>query len=194
MPRATTRRIPLEQFLQRRKFRRWVLTPAAAAIVLALILLDRRGWLLYRGDDWQAYHDRSFLVQRVIDGDTLVLATPGGPEPKTRVRVWGIDTPELARPQEGTPAESFADEAAQHVRDLCEGRIVRLTLEHHRMRDPFGRLIAHVWTPEGTLLSESLLSAGLARADSRWSHAMVDRFAMLERQARHEKAGIWAGR
>ena len=55
------------------------------------------------------------LVQRVVDGDTIVLA--GG----ERVRYVGMDTPEVT----GAP-EFFGPEATQANRRLVEGRRVRL--------------------------------------------------------------------
>ena len=67
-----------------------------------------------------------------------------------------------------------------------------LTLEPHRTRGSFGRLLAHAQLPDGSSLNEALLAAGLARADDRWPHSLVGRYAQLERIARREGLGIWS--
>ena len=41
------------------------------------------------------------------------------------------------------------------------------------------------------MLNEELLAAGLARADSYSSHRHVERFAMLEMQAKYDHVGLW---
>ncbi len=53
-------------------------------------------------------------VQRVVDGDTLVLGTG------ERVRLIGVNTPETKRPN--TPVEYFGREATEFTRRLVEGK------------------------------------------------------------------------
>jgi len=75
----------------------------------------------------------SARVERVIDGDTLVLE--GG----RRVRLLGIDAPERGRPG--------ADAATARLRELVEGRRVRLEFAAPlagRTEDRYGRLLARV--------------------------------------------------
>ena len=162
---------------------------------VALAVADRR-WL-YRGGALGRYDGRTFQVIRVIDGDTLDVDVPDahaprGPSATTRVRLWGIDTPEVAKPDFNEPGEPFADAAADFTRNLCAGRHVTLHLESHRLRGRFGRVLAFVTLSDGTMLNERLLAAGLATADDRFSHRHFDRFALIEQQARHEKLGLWA--
>jgi endonuclease YncB( thermonuclease family) len=182
----------VEVFLRRR--RRAPLLAALAGLLLlaAAAWADRRGLLLYTGDDVARYDGGSFMVARVVDGDTLDLAVPDGAWRTTRVRLWGVDTPELARPEEGRPAEPRADEARRRSAELAEGERVRLELEPSRVRDRYGRLLAFVHLPDGTLLNEHLLSEGLAEADDRWPHRRVERFDLLEDGARRKRAGVWA--
>lgn len=174
-PTAPTR-LPLSAFLHGRRWWPWTLALAAAIGLVVLIILDRHGYLLYRGDDWLTYHNRWFRVER-IEGSTLVLATPRSPHP-TSVRVWGIDEP--------VGSAWDPDQTAALVRGASDQLSVRLTLEHHRTRDSSDRVLAHVWLADGSLLSEQLVSRGLARAHSPWSHAFDQRLAMLERQAQRE--------
>jgi endonuclease YncB( thermonuclease family) len=94
---------------------------------------------------------------RVADGDTIVVRGGGGQE--TRVRLIGIDTPEL-----GTAA-SFR--SALFAAELLEdARRIELEPDPVQPRDKYGRTLGWIWliTPAGEelLLQEELLRAGLA--------------------------------
>lgn len=171
-----------------------ILVSLLALLVLAgLILADRKGWLFKTGDMGR-YDHQSFLVAHVVDGDTLDVAAGDGDKPTTRVRFWGVDAPEMDHPGSPQPREPFALEAANLTRSLAEGNHVILILESHRIRDRYGRLLAYIELPDGRVLNEELLSAGLAHADSRWPHSQVDRYARIEEQAKHDKRGLWGAR
>ena len=162
-------------------------------LVIALIIADRQGWLIAPAvDDLNAYDGAAVLVERVIDGDTLVVMLPDAlhGELTTTIRLWGIDCPETAR--FGSPDEPWAREALILARDLADGRIVRLTLEPHRPRDSFDRVLAHVQCADGRGLAEALLDAGLARADPRWRHRLAGRYEQLEVAARRRGEGLWS--
>lgn len=182
----------LDAFLRRRRRRPWWVGLLVIAACVVLILADRQGLLLYDGDDLARYDGERFVVTRVVDGDTLLIAARDGDRSATRVRLWGIDTPELARPDLGRPAAPFAEEAKARAAALAEGITVRLILEPGRVRDRYDRLLAFVELPDGTLLNEQLLLEGLAEADDRWPHQYVERFELLEEQAQKSGAGMWA--
>ena len=77
---------------------------------------------------------RVFRVERVIDGDTLVVRYDGE---STSVRLWGIDTPER-----GEPGADEATEALKKRVADCRGVIrIRFIPSEHK-RDHFGRLLA----------------------------------------------------
>jgi micrococcal nuclease len=184
----------LAQFLQRRGRRRTL-----AAILIPLVLgllswLDHRGHLIYGGSDLARYHDQTFAVARVVDGDTLHVQAPDGSRPTTVIRLWGIDTPEVARRRDGVdlPAQPFAEEAKALTRGLCEGKKVRLKLESHSTRDRYGRLLAHVELADGEVLNERLLTEGLARFEARFSHDRLSTYDRLEREAKRSRRGLWA--
>jgi len=186
--------MPLEQFLHRRRIRRIVVTIGLILVVSALILADRNGLLLYRGTDYDRYHEKTFAVARIVDGDTLHIQTPDGHKRTTVVRLWGVDTPEIAKRNNGQlvrPAEPFADQARQFTVDLCQGKQVRVYLEKHNQRGKYGRLLAHVRLPDKTWLNERLLEAGLASADRRFSHSRYDHYQQLQREAKQAKQGMW---
>lgn len=190
-PRRVASPVDVVRRLARRRRRPWL-------VLLALILLaavawaDRRGWLLYDGGDLRRYDGQTVIVSHVADGDTIEVRSPDRDRATTRVRLWGIDAPERARPEENRLAEPFAEEARTVTRDLVLDRPVTLRLEPHETRDRYGRLLAFVELADGSLLNEHLLAQGMARAEHRWSHRHVDRFALIERQARNDRRGIWS--
>lgn len=128
---------------------------------------------------------REVQVWRVIDGDTLELVDG------TKVRLIGVDTPELAH--SGHPTEPLAEEAAWFTKQFLATGPVRLELDPYERQDRFGRLLAYVWVGD-RMLNEQLLLAGLARArlEFGYSEARKVRFAQAEAQARQAKRGIWS--
>lgn len=138
------------------------------------------------------YHGVRARVGRVIDGSTLEVLVPDPErgEAVTLIRLWGVLGPRPAAPERR--ADPLAGEARRLAATLAAGRNVVLDLETQRTRDPWGRVLAHVRLPGGMSLNERLLAAGLARADERWPHARLTRYAGVERAARRGAAGLWA--
>ena len=135
-------------------------------------------------DEWSRVR-----VAHVIDGDTLVAERDDGT--RTRVRLLGIDTPELGR--DGEADEPWAREARDLARRLVEGREVTLLRDPQvRDRDDYGRLLRHVRLLEGRLLEEELLRAGYAEVYERARFERKALFRRLERQARTAGIGIWS--
>ena len=113
-------------------------------------------------------------VFRVIDGDTLEVRHHGRSE---RVRVEGIDCPELKQP--------YGKEAKRAVMALVIGSPVTMKT-YGRSRD--GALRADVFLGNGRRLSQILLEEGLA-----WKVATEDSHGDdLEEGARYAKRGLWA--
>ena len=181
---------PPPVFARRQRWRRRLIWVAGLVVFVALVVADHRGGFGYRGTDLQRYEGQSFRVVAVIDGDTLDVEAHDGDHASTRVRVWGIDCPELARDRRA--AEPWADHAAERARDLAYGESVRLRLQAHRVRDRFGRLLAFVELPGGRDLAGTLLREGLAVADDRWPHDRLSAYAQLEAEARHAGRRLWA--
>lgn len=160
--------------------------------ILALIVADRQGWLLHSGGDWNRYDNRTVRVVTIVDGDTLDVEIPDGDRATTRIRLWGVDTPEAANAGENKPAQPFSKEATDLTRTLALHQTVRLRLQAHRVRDIYGRLLAYIELPDGSILNERLLAAGVARHDPRFEHRHNDRFGLIEKQAKVDKVGLWA--
>ncbi|MEM6457975.1 MAG: thermonuclease family protein [Planctomycetota bacterium] len=180
------------RYLQRRRKRRRVAAAGLLVVGAVLFVVDRSGLLLHAGSDWARYHGQTHRVAGVIDGDTLDLAVRDGRRSTTRVRLWGVDTPELGR--DGRPAERGAEAARRRAEALALDQPVKLTLQRHRVRDRFGRLLAFVELPDGRSLNATLIAEGLSPADTRWSHDRLGTHATLQTEARRRGAGLWSDR
>lgn len=177
-------------------------------IILVLVgLADQHELLIYEqgkdlgpearaaAADLRRYDGQWTQVVSVTDGDTLRIDLADEDGEPTRVRLWGIDTPERERRlADGTtvPAEPGAEAAYVFAEDLADGQRVRLRLVDTRTRGGYGRLLAYVELPDGTLLNERLLEAGLAEAVDKWEHPMVERFGLIQLQAQREGLGLWS--
>jgi endonuclease YncB( thermonuclease family) len=139
--------------------------------------------------DFEKYHAKTFTAINVVDGDTIDIDVPDGEYNRTRIRLWGIDTPETKNPKLGVMY--FGPEAAEFATKLVLGRQVTVYLEEHRTRGYYGRLLAYVQLPDRRFLNEVLLTEGFAYADLRFKHSFFNKYKQLEANARSQKKGLW---
>ncbi len=166
---------------------------ATAAVLLAICVGDQYG-IFGRvakpvGEDFTRYNGKSFRVTRVVDGDTIDIDAPDRGVPATRIRLWGVDTPETKAP--GKPVQHFGPEATTFTSRSCEDKIVRLELISGNTRGKYHRLLAYVQLPDGTMLNRELIRQGYGYADPRFSHPRKSEFSQLQDQAREAGAGLW---
>ncbi|HDY65881.1 MAG TPA: hypothetical protein ENH84_06585 [Phycisphaerae bacterium] len=174
----------------RRLGRKLLLWTAVVTAVLALIAADQGGLFGQRqGPDMPRYHGKTFRVTRVMDGDTFDVEIPDGRWGCTRIRLWGVDTPETVKPD--WPVEHFGPEASQFTRRAIHRGDVRLELLPHRTRDKYGRLLGYAYLPDGRMLNRVLIENGLGFADPRFNHPYKTEFARLQAAARRNKRGLW---
>ncbi len=205
--------------------RRAVKYLAGMLIVLGLIVADRMGVFGTSGDlnrdrdrknrsrkyrpgsaaikrnsaaDMQTYHDKLFQVVNVVDGDTLDLGQVDAfmDKPVTRIRLWGVDTPETVKPN--TPRQHFGPQASEFTGGFCLGKTVRIELVKDRnTRDKYGRLLAYVFSDPNDYLNQclnaELIRQGYGYYDPRYYHPRKVEFAELQRNARQDGKGLWAG-
>lgn len=171
------------------------LGPVGATIVIAMVLLfilaQRSGWFV-TGSDWETYHNKTFMVTYVVDGDTLHVNHPDGQKRTTTIRFWGIDTPEINHGKGGPPDQPFGREARDLAVKLADGKMVTLQLDPADQRGKYGRLLAYVILPDGRSLNEILIEQGLAHADMRFNHHLIDHYKTLEDKAKRQHKGMWA--
>jgi len=156
---------------------------------------------------------KKYHCKSVYDGDTLTL------NDGSKVRLLGIDTPELKEKQ------PFALEAKEYTNKYCHGKDIWLTFieesggggnDDTKNKDHYGRLLAFIWVPlednEGATkrgkrprqssssnaqwlcINEGLVAAGLAHAytpsKSKKPHNHAKLLAM-QKLARVHKRGQW---
>jgi len=142
-----------------------------------------------RAYDFEKYHEKTFTVAGVVDGDTIDIDVPDGNYNHTRIRLWGIDTPETKNPKLGVMY--FGPQAAEFTRNLTLQKPVQVYLDKNRTRGYYGRLLAYVQLPDGRFLNEVLLSEGFAYADLRFRHNFYHKYSQLEASARRQTKGLW---
>jgi micrococcal nuclease len=130
------------------------------------------------------------VVDRVVDGDTLIARVGGGGQ-RLRVRVIGVDTPETVKPD--TPVRCYGPEASAFTKRLLPpGTSVTASYEPGGETDRYGRQLWDVWLPDGRLLQAVLAAAGSARPypyPPQLEHADLIRALGGEAQAEHR--GLW---
>jgi micrococcal nuclease len=125
------------------------------------------------------------MVERVVDGDTVIVRSGGGEE---RVRLLGIDTPETVDPDR--PVGCFGPQASAYTKHLLTGRSVSLVYDRE-LHDRYDRLLAYVYL-HGVFVNARLIELGYARTLSippNTAHA--SELASLERQAAIAGRGLW---
>lgn len=116
-------------------------------------------------------------VTKVIDGDTFHLASGES------VRIVGIDAPERDDP--------FGPMATKCLKDILNGQKVRI-VPATEPRDKYGRMLAWVYTEDGTFVNVELLRRGCA-----WLMVIPPNFEHLKERvsaqeaAKGFKRGVW---
>lgn len=120
-------------------------------------------------------------VIKVSDGDTLWVKNNNGN--KIKIRLYGIDCPELAQPY-GKNAAAFAAKTVLHKNVLVQ----------NMDKDQYGRMVAIISPPNGKAsLNELLVQNGYA-----WYYGMhckttgfCKKLRQLEKSARNQQLGLW---
>lgn len=125
------------------------------------------------------------IVQKCVDGDTLILGTG------QRVRLAGIDTPEKGSGQ--APAQYYAEEAHRFASRSAQGKRVQVLPLSGASRDRHQRLIAEIILPDGRSLNEELLRNGMGYLylHSNLPEELTRRLHAAQRAALDRRAGCW---
>lgn len=143
---------------------------------LALVTLGACG-----GDTVSECGPNEATVDRVIDGDTIVLDTG------VKIRYLLVNAPETTNGHN----DCYGSNAAQYNSDLVLGKKVELTYDV-QCDDMYGRTLAYVKV-DGQEVNSLLLSRGYAcllhippDGDDR-----LDEFKALQQEAKDAKRGLW---
>lgn len=131
--------------------------------------------------------EEGFVVNRVVDGDTIVL------ESGEKVRYIGIDTPETVDPRR--PVACFGKEASNENKKLVEGKIVYLTKDISE-KDQFGRLLRLVYLKQSdgsvVFVNDYLVRYGFAKVSTYPPDVkFTSQFIEAEKEARENQRGLW---
>ncbi|MEV4687117.1 thermonuclease family protein [Microbacterium sp. LWH3-1.2] len=131
-------------------------------------------------------------VERVHDGDTLRahVAEPNavvGDLGSTRVRLLGIDTPEIS-----PVVDCWGSEATARLTALVPAGSTIWVAPDAEVHDQYGRTLLYVWTPDGRFVNGELVAQGDARVEvyspNRTQEALL---RSLEANAVASGAGRW---
>jgi len=145
-------------------------------------------------------HLPSGRVVHVVDGDTVDVRLGARVE---RVRLIGVDAPEAhdsakldrdARRSHRSKAaiEAMGRRATEFTARRLDERTVGLEFDVER-RDPYGRLLAYLWLPDGTLFNAEILRAGYAHVLTIPPNVRyASHFHRLQQEARAAGRGLWS--
>jgi len=127
-------------------------------------------------------------VLRVIDGDTIV-AEIGGQQ--VHVRLIGINSPELN--DKRTRAACLAEKAKEEAQRILSGANVYLEKDPTQGDyDKYGRLLAYVFTADGTNFDELMIKEGFAYEYTyHLPYKYQNEFKTAQNEARAEQNGLW---
>ena len=150
---------------------RWPLVLAAVVIIVLLFHMAKSLDL--------------HTVIKVYDGDTIQI------EDGTRVRLIGIDAPEVNSPY--GHAEPYGYASKRYLVRLLHGEKVRIKVGPEPF-DKYGRTLAYIYLTDGTLVNARIVRDGWARVYRRFGFRYKDLFVSYEREARAKGIGMWQGK
>lgn len=162
--------------------------PYTGSAILLVALAALIGWQSLPGSDGSAPSpgQSGFArVERVVDGDTVVLSGGLGSS-----RLVGVDTPETVKP--GAPVECFGRRASDFAkRVLGDAGRVRYRVAREPI-DPYGRALVYLWLADGHFFNALLVRGGYARPlpiapNTRYA----PRFQRLAEEAAARGRGLW---
>lgn len=137
-------------------------------------------------------------VERVIDGDTIVILRHKTLNLLETARLIGLDTPETVHPTKAV--EYFGKEASNFAKALLDGKKVILSYDWDS-RDKYNRVLTYVWLPTtykgetyNILFNLASISSGygFAYTSFAFNEYYMEIFIESERQARINSIGLWA--
>jgi len=134
-------------------------------------------------------------IVRVVDGDTVIvqidesqLSCPDTCTQPERLRIVGIDTPEIVKP--GSKPECYGYESSQYASAILEpGTGVRLELQDER--DRYDRLLGYLYIGD-TDYGTEMIENGYAYAYRAYDHDKQLEYLQIETQAREQGLGLWS--
>jgi micrococcal nuclease len=169
--------------------KKWSVLLGAATIAVSLMACDK------------LFAPQGDIVERVSDGDTLVLKSADGK--KLTVRFACVDAPEIPHSQKEKNSKITKDvnqfawgvKAKTRIEELIKQSDNRVQL-NITDSDRYGRKVAEVRLKDGTFLQQALLKEGLAKVYRPYLSKCPskDIVEQAEAQAQQQKIGVWSDR
>jgi micrococcal nuclease len=132
-------------------------------------------------------YDAVVNVSRVVDGDTIEISP--SVDGNNKVRLIGVDTPETKDPD--CSVQPYGKEASDFTSSKLSGQKVGLEFDVDKT-DPYERLLAYVYTSDGSMFNETLLTEGYGQVATFPPNVKyVDRFLADQEEARTAGRGLW---
>jgi micrococcal nuclease len=162
-----------------RKRHRNLLQISAAILICLISILG-----ICRAESQPSKKPGTARVAEVHDGDTISIILGNGRREK--VRLTGIDTPELGQ-------HPWGQKAKQHLEDLIMLSDKTVSCEYDiEKRDKYGRLLCYIWTSQGTMLNLRMVQDGFAMLYTFPPNVRyVTELQKAQREARGKRKGIW---
>lgn len=130
-----------------------------------------------------------YSIVRVIDGDTVDVDINGQTE---RIRLIGLDTPETVDPRK--PVQCFGKEASDKAKSILTGQKVKIETDPSQgLRDKYGRLLAYIFLPDGTLFNQTMIEEGYGHEYTyNLPYKYQTEFKASQVRVRELKKGLWA--
>lgn len=128
---------------------------------------------------------KSVILDRVLDGDTIVVTDGSGAT--STVRLLGIDALEMH--DEDSEKLAFAFQSYELLKSLLKDKKLELQFDTDTS-DKYGRTLAYVFV-DGADVQQEMLTHGLTYAYRRFKIVKEDEYIAYEKIARDAKVGIW---
>lgn len=124
------------------------------------------------------------IVHYVYDGDTLKVG-------HHKVRLTGVDTPEVEWKEKNKKAQCYGNEAKSYVQKQLLGKKVRLERDPlSDKNDKYDRLLTYVIL-DSRLINAELIESGFGYAYTAFPFTKMDQFKKLQKEAQKQKKGMW---
>lgn len=157
-------------------------------IAVLLTLIGSSFFVTNNSSDVLGDRDFTYLVIKVIDGDTIKVQK----EDNTyEVRLLGVDTPETVHPKR--EVECYGLEASNKAKELMLNKYVHLAEDPTQLdKDRYGRLIRYVFLQDGTHVNKLLIEQGYAYEYTYQNeYEYKNEFKFAQQRASDKRLGLW---
>lgn len=158
----------------------------AKLISVIFFMLTAIFYLVHEKDSFPVQQKTSAFISviAVHDGDTVSVILDNR---KEKVRLIGIDAPEIGQKPWGEKAKKYLDALLN-----SSGWKVKPEFDVDK-RDKYGRILAYLWTTDGKLINLLMVKIGYAMLFTFPPNVKyVTELKVAQREARDRGLGIWA--